>query len=154
MSTPKPSVTATREHVLMMLDATNRLFTETGNLFNQYQNEPSPGSIAAQELMNFPTPELVRDVHYRGVLSMESAADHLVSFADLLTEPSKTVAPWTCVRGLLESAAIGIWFLGPDIDVRERVARCFAFRYIGFVQQIKFFQASNESSRIDDVRPE
>ena len=62
----------------------------------------------AQEQMNFSTPELVRDVHYRGVLSMEAAADHLVSFADLLTEPPKAVAPWTCVRGLLESSAIGI----------------------------------------------
>lgn len=134
MSTPKSSLTVTREHVLTMIDAVNRLFNETGRLFNQYQNEPSAGSIAVQEQMNFSTPELVRDVHYRGVLSMEAAADHLVSFADLLTEPSKTVAPWTCVRGLLESSAIGIWFLSPDIDVRERVARCFAFRYIGFVQ--------------------
>ena len=135
-----------------MLDAVNRLFTETGRLFNQYENAPSSVSIAAQEQESFPKPELVRDVHYRGLMSMEAAADHLVSFADLLTEPSTTVAPWTCVRGLLESSAIGLWFLSPDIDVRERVARCFAFRYIGFVQQIKFFQASNESARIDDVR--
>lgn len=152
MSTPKSSVTATREHVLTMVETVNRLFSETGRLFNQYQNEPAAASIATQELVSFPTPELVRDVHYRGALSMEAAADHLVSFADLLTEPAKTGAPWTCVRGLMESSAIGIWFLSPDIDVRERVARCFAFRYIGFVQQIKFFQASSESSRIDDVR--
>jgi hypothetical protein len=77
MSTPKSSVMVTREHVLTMIDAVNRLFSETGRLFNQYQNEPSSGSIAAQEQMNFSTPELVRDVHYRGVLSMEAAADHL-----------------------------------------------------------------------------
>ncbi|HJZ12149.1 MAG TPA: hypothetical protein VJ521_08360 [Acidobacteriota bacterium] len=83
---------------------------------------------------------------------MEAAADHLVAFADSLTEPAKTVAPWTCVRGLLESSAIGIWFLNPQIDVRERVARCFAFRYVGFVQQIKFFQATKELSRIQDVQ--
>lgn len=145
-------MTVTRENVLTMLDAVNRLFTETGRLFNQYENEPSSESIAAQEQRNFPKPELVRDVHYRGLLSMEAVADHLISFADLLTEPAKTVAPWTCVRGLLESSAIAIWFLSPDIDVRERVARCFAFRYVGFVQQMKFFQVSNESSRIDDVR--
>ena len=142
MLTPKSSVTTTREHVLTMLDAVNRLFTETGRLFNQYENAPSSVSIAAQEQKSFPKPELVRDVHYRGLMSMEAAADHLVSFADLLTEPSTTVAPWTCVRGLLESSAIGLWFLSPDINVRERVARCFAFRYIGFVQQIKFFQGS------------
>src|SRR5215207_2228019 len=123
MSTPKSKLIIDPEHVLRMIDAVNRLFSETGNLFNQYQNEPAPGSIAAQERMNFPTPELVRDVHYRGMLSMEAAADHLVSFADLLAEPSKTLAPWTCVRGLLESSAIGIWFLTPDIDVHERVAR-------------------------------
>lgn len=152
MSTPKSSGTVTREHVLTMLDAVNRLSIETGRLFNQYENEPSSASIAVQEQKNFPKPELVRDVHYRGHLSMEAAADHLIAFADSLTEPAKTVAPWTCVRGLLESSAIGIWFLNPRIDVRERVARCFAFRYVGFVQQMKFFQASKESSRIDDVR--
>ena len=139
-------------HVLAMANAINRLFSETGRLFTQYENEPLDGSIGAQERVDFPTPELVRDVHYRGVLSMESAADHLVSFADLLTEPAKTVAPWTCVRGVLESSAIGLWFLTPNIDVRERVARCFAFRYTGFTQQIKFFQASNDLSKINTVR--
>jgi hypothetical protein len=114
MSTPNPSVMATHEHVLTMLDAVNGLITGTGQLFNQYQNEPSSNSIAVQERMNFQKPELVRDVHYRGVLSMEAAADHLMAFADSLTEPAETVAPWTCVRGLLESAAIGIWFLNPQ----------------------------------------
>jgi hypothetical protein len=152
MSTPKSKIVIDPEHVLTMTDTINPLFNETGRLFNQYQNEPSAGSIAVREIASFPSSELVRDVHYRGVLSMEAAADHLVSFADLLMQPAKTVAPWTCVRGLLESSAIGIWFLSPDIDVRERVARCFAFRYIGFVQQMKFFQASNEPSRIDEVR--
>lgn len=83
---------------------------------------------------------------------MEAAADHLIAFVDLLAEPSKTLAPWTCVRGLLESCAIGIWLLTPDIDAHERVARCFAFRYVGFVQQIKFFQVSNEAARIADVQ--
>ena len=106
-----------------MIDTINHLFDETGRLFNQYQNEPASGSIAAQEIASFASPQLVRDVHYRGAMSMEAAADHLVSFADLMTPPAKTIASWTCVRGLLESAAIGIWFLSPDIDVRERVAR-------------------------------
>lgn len=152
MSTPKSKIVIGPEHVVTMTDSINHFFNETGRLFNQYQNEPTPGSIAARERATFASPESVKDVHYRGVLSMEAAADHLVSFADLLTQPAKTVAPWTCVRGLLESAAIGIWFLNPDIDVQERVARCFAFRYTGFVQQMKFFQAANEASRIDDVR--
>jgi hypothetical protein len=100
MSTPKSSVKPTGEHVLTMIESVYRLFTETGILFNQYKNEPSSGSIAIQEQKNFPKAELVRDVHYRGILSMEAAADHLVVFADSLTEPSKTVAPWTCVKGL------------------------------------------------------
>jgi len=85
-----------------MLEAVNHLIAETGTLFNHYQNAPSCESIAVQEQKNFPKAELVRDVHYRGVLSMEAAADHLMAFADSLTEPAKTVAPWTGVRGLLE----------------------------------------------------
>ena len=81
---------------------------------------------------------------------MEAAADHLMVFADSLKAPAKTMAPWTCVRGLLESCALASWFLDPTIDVRTRVSRYFAFRYIGFIQQIKLYNV--DGNRQEDVK--
>lgn len=135
-----------------MLSAVNDLFDGTGRIFNQYQHEPAANSIAEQEVKSFPKPGLVNDVHYRGMLSMEAAGDHLMGFTACLAEPAKTLAPATCVRGLLESCALAAWFLDPDIDVRTRVGRCFAFRHEGFVQQIKCFQVEKRQAEIDLVQ--
>ena len=63
---------------------------------------------------------------------------------DSIVEPAKSIAPWTCVRGLLESCALASWFLEPEIDVNTRVGRYFAFRYSGFVQQIKLYRAGGD----------
>lgn len=142
----------THQDVLEMLSAVNDLFDGSGRIFNQYHHEPAANSIASQELKSFPKPGLVTDVYYRGMLSMESAGDHLMGFTACLAEPAKTLAPATCVRGLLESCALAAWFLDPDIDVKTRVGRCFAFRYEGFVQQIKCFQVEKRQAEIDLVQ--
>lgn len=142
----------TREDVTSMLSAVHDLIDETARIYNRYNNEPAPDSLASQEQSSFADPGLVKDVHARGMLSIESAADHLMVFADSLAEPVKTVAPWTCVRGLLESCALAAWFLDPSVDARTRVGRCFAFRYAGFVQQIKFFKAENIQPGIDKAQ--
>lgn len=142
----------THKDVLNMLSAVNDLFDGTGQIFNQYQHEPAANSIADQELKSFPKPSLVNDVHYRGMLSMEAAGDHLMGFTACMAEPAKTLAPATCIRGLLESCALAAWFLDPDIDVRTRVGRCFAFRHEGFVQQIKCFQVEKRQAEIDLVQ--
>src|ERR1043165_5452333 len=146
------NVNFTREDVLNMLSAVNDLIDGTAQIYNQYNNEPASNSPAIKEEKSFPKPELVRDVHCRGMLSIESAADHLMVFADSLAEPVKTVAPWTCVRGLLESCALAAWFLDPAIDAKTRVGRCFAFRYVGFVQQFKYFQVEKRQSEIDKAQ--
>lgn len=142
----------TREDVLSMLAAVHALIDGLAEIYNQYNNEPALNSIAFQEQQSFPNPGLVKDVLSRGMLSMESAADHLMVFADAIAEPSKTVAPWTCVRGLLESCALAAWFFDPTTNAKERVGRCFAFRHTGFVQQIKFYQVGKMQAEIDYVQ--
>jgi hypothetical protein len=132
-----------------MLSVVHHLTTETSRLYNAYNNEPTANSIATNEKTSFPKRESVENAHYGGILSIEAAADHLMAFADTLAEPAKTVAPWTCVRGLLESCALACWFLNPIIDVKTRVGRYFAFRYIGFVQQIKLLNV--DGNRQEDV---
>src|ERR1043165_316327 len=147
-----PNLNFTHEDVINMLSAVHDLIDETAQIYNQYNNEPASTSLASQEQSSFPNPGLVADVHSRGMLSIESAADHLMVFADSLAEPVKTVAPWTCVRGLLESCALAAWFLDPSVDARTRVGRCFAFRYAGFVQQFKYFQVEKRQSEIDKAQ--
>ena len=142
----------TRDDVLKMLSAVDGLVEGLRQIYNRYNNEPAANSIAYQEQNAFPDPESAKTAHYSGVLSMESAGDHLMAFVDCVAEPSKTVAPWTCVRGLLESSALAVWLLDPNIDAKARVGRSFAFRYVGFVQQIKFYRVTQRQPEIDYVQ--
>lgn len=142
----------THKDVLNMLSAVNDLFDGSGEIFNRYNHEPAANSVAARELQSFAKPGLVTDAYYRGMLSMEAAGDHLVGFAACMAAPAKTLAPATCVRGLLESCALAAWLLDPDIDARTRVGRCFAFRHEGFVQQIKCFQVDKRQADVDLVQ--
>nr|MDQ5827016.1 hypothetical protein [Chloroflexota bacterium] len=142
----------THKDVLGMLSAVNDLYDGTGQIFNQYLHQPAANSIADLELKSFPEPGLVNDVYYRGMLSMEAAGDHLMGFTACMAEPAKTLAPATCVRGLLESCALAAWLLDPDIDASTRMGRCFAFRYEGFVQQIKCLRVDKRQAEIDLVK--
>jgi len=141
----------THEDVVKMSSTIEDLFDQIGNIFVQ-SLEPAPNSQASIEERQFPEPELVRDVYYRAYQSIEAAADHLVGFSSLLAAPAKTFAPFTCVRGLLESCAIAAWFLDPTVDVRTRVGRCYAFRYTGFVEQMKRAQAKNSKAELDSAK--
>jgi hypothetical protein len=86
----------TREDVLKMLAAVHSLINETWQAYNQYDKEPASNSLALQEQQTFPNQELIRGVHYGGILSMESASDHLRVFADSIAEPANTAAPLFC----------------------------------------------------------
>lgn len=136
-----------------MLTVVDEFTAETSKLINLHHYSPAPGSIAESESNYFPNREHVESAYSIGIISMEVAADHLMAFTDLLQEPVKTIAPWTCVRSLLESCALATWLLDFTIDVKERVCRCFAFRYHGLVQQKKIYQLdgglSNEASLIN-----
>jgi len=134
----KKQVPLFREDAKRAREIIDRFLENTSIEFNKYNNLPSSNSIAIQEKQTFSMPKLVEDAHYSGSLSIEAAADHFMAFTDLITEPVKTLAPFTCIRGLLESSALAIWLLDPKIDVDSRIKRCFAFRYKGFIEQIKY----------------
>lgn len=148
----KASKLYTRENLLNSISTMHFFIEESSRIINLYNSEPKTESLAMQERSSFPNKELIKDVHYRGHLSLEAAADHLMVFAESISEPAKTIAPWTCVRGLLESSALAVWFLDPTIDAKTRVGRCFAFRYLGFTEQIKYFQVEKMYSQINKVK--
>jgi hypothetical protein len=118
---PNKNPEFTNEDVVNMLSSVHSLIDGTARIYNKYNNEPASASLADLEQKDLSNKGLAKDVHSRAILSMESAADHLMVFADSIAEPAKTVAPWTCVRGLLESCALAAWFLDPDIDASVRV---------------------------------
>jgi hypothetical protein len=120
-------------------------------IYQQYGSQPASNSQALQEQSSFPNKMLIADVHSKGILSIESAADHFMGFAYCLTPPANIYAPLTCVRAVLESSALAAWFLDPKIDAKERVGRDFAFRYVGFEQQIKICRINNEQTKIDQL---
>src|SRR5687768_9940331 len=103
-----------------------------------YGHTPVSGSIAELELQTFPRAESVHTAQSQAWMLLEVAADQLTAFLKTVSEPLETIAPYTCVRSLLEAAALASWILDPTIDVRTRVSRSLALRYEGLVQQLKW----------------
>ena len=71
----------TRDDVLNMLSAVDSLIDGLNQIYNKYNNEPAPNSVAYREQDTFPDPESAKTAHYSGILSMETAGDHLMAFA-------------------------------------------------------------------------
>ena len=140
------SIFPTNEDILKKIAVANQLIDKTGEIVNQYGCEPLDNSIAYREIASFPNCSLVEDVYSRALLCFESAGDHLMAFSCTLQEPAKTLSPYTCLRSLLESSALALWLLDLNIDVKERVGRCFGFRYKEFTEQIKFISADKFNS--------
>jgi len=131
-----------------MVTALIGLHNELGRFINAQQPQPSPNSRAAREWDHFPHVESLKTAYSQGGLLIEVAADQMIAFTKTVTEPAQTIAPWTCVRSLIEAASLAVWLLDPDIEPRIRVQRSLAFRYEGLEQQQKIAKAAgDESSR-------
>ena len=130
-----------------------------GEFLREHGTEPTLTSQAITESTAFRRAESVKVAYSQGNVMVEVAADHMMAFIKSLTVPAQTIAPWTCVRSVLESSALAIWFLDPTLDVRTRVGRGFAFRYEGLEQQVKWGRAAGRpqseldkvESRIDEI---
>ncbi len=134
-----------------MIDSVSRLIDSVGAYIDENNNQPTPQSQAEAERLEFVSPESVKTAYSQANVLIEAAGDHLNAFARVLKEPALTIAPWNCVRAVLETSAIAAWILDPTIGAKDRVSRCFAFRYEGLVQQLKFARACKEESLIDVV---
>lgn len=115
---------------------------------NAADGAPSSNSQAQAEIRKVPRPESVQTAHSQGVLLVEVVADQLTGFLKTITEPVETIAPWTCIRALLEAAALACWILDPNINVQTRVGRSFALRYEGLNQQAKWARASGRDPKL------
>lgn len=146
----------TLDEAISMVQAVNSLHDNTASFFNESGHQPSPNSKAALELRTFQRPESVATAFSQGAVLIEVAADQLMAFIKTVSQPAQSIAPWTCTRALIESAALAAWLLDPTLDIRTRVQRSFAFRYEGLSQQVKYAHAARinadlASQRIDQV---
>ncbi len=137
--------TLSKDQVLGCVKVFDFLQSETATYVNSYENQPLQGSKAQLEIETSSRPESSVTAIVHGSYLLEVAADQLMAFVKVCTEPVETIAPWTCVRSMLEACAIGIWLVDPDIDARTRMGRSFALRYEGLNQQVKFFRTSNNT---------
>jgi hypothetical protein len=138
--------------------AISTLHDSTGAFINKSENHPSLNSQADREIRTFPIAESVITGYCQGGTLIEVAADQLMAFVKTVTEPAQTIAPWTCVRAVIESCALACWLLSPSIDVKTRVQISLAIRYEGLSQQVKYVQALGDKTiiakvmaRIDEV---
>lgn len=76
---------------------------------------PVPGAPADAEMKAFVRSESVQTAYSYGLIALESAGDHLAAYDALVLMQAFSMAPLTCLRGLLEAAAVASWQLDPSI---------------------------------------
>ena len=102
-----------------------------------YQNQPTVSSKAITELGDSRYHGAIANAYSQNGVQVLMACDQLDALSKTLTEPTLTIAPWTCVRAIIELAAVASWLIDPKIGVKERVERSFALRFEGLRQQIR-----------------
>ena len=105
---------------------------------------PQPGSLGEAEIKSFSRPQSVHTAQSQAWILVEVTSDQLTAFIKTVTDPVETIAPYTCVRSLLEGAALACWLFDPAIDVADRIARSMSFRYEGMLQQQRWARAAGE----------
>src|SRR5215217_7687430 len=106
-------------HLEQMRDALGQLRDRLAAHGLPYGTDPQPGSIAESEIRNFHRPESIHTAQSQAWILVEVAADQLTALVKTLTEPVETVAPYTCVRSLLEGAALACWLFDPGLIPRS-----------------------------------
>jgi hypothetical protein len=131
-------------HFERMRDALVQLRDRLAAYAVPYGSEPQPGSVGEADIKTFSRPESVHTAQSQAWILVEVTSDQLTAFIKTVTEPVETVAPYTCVRSLLEGAALACWLFDPAVEVADRVARSIALRYEGMLQQLRWARAAGE----------
>lgn len=117
---------------------------------------PAEGSPADIEARDPGRGAQARAAHLFSSFAFIVANDHLTALATIAAPPITTLAPATCTRAVLESAALCSWLCDPKADVVERVARSYAYQYEGLCQQVKLSpkREPNIDEQIDAMEAE
>ncbi len=142
----------TVEQAKIIIESVELLLESVGAFFSENSNQPAPESRVIAERQGFSDAKFVDTAYAQAGTLMEVAADHLSALTRVLQEPVHTVAPWNCLRAVLESSAVAAWILDLSLDAKSRVSRSFAFRYEGLVQQLRFARAAKLIKDIETVQ--
>lgn len=137
--------------VTKCLNLLEDLHTKVSVFTDIYENRPVNLSQARREINAHQNPEFVYSALSQIGVLLEVAGDHLVCFLRVCKEPAGSITPWTAVRAIFESCALGTWLSDPNIDVQTRLGRSFSLRFSGVKQQSKVIVAfkGEESHQLD-----
>jgi hypothetical protein len=140
------------EHVEQMRLSLVALHDDLSGYHCQSSITPMPGSKAAREIIESGDAEKLQTALAQGQLWIECAADHTYALTRLIVEPVSTMAPWTCFRGALESAAFACWILDNRIDFAKRIGRSYAACWKELSAQLKLANAMKDRVAAARVR--
>lgn len=146
----------TPEQFSDLRDAVGRLRDAWARHAGSKGYQPLPGSPAERDLKAFAQVESMHTAHAQAWMLVEWTADQLTAFLKTVTNPVETIAPYTCVRSLLEASALTCWIIEPHLAAHSRVARSLALRYEGVEQQMKWARSIGEdpskaAKRLNDI---
>lgn len=138
--------------VVSMIDALEELLEDASTLLTSLGPDPVPGSVAAMERLEWREGDEPETAHSLGLFLLETAGDHAFALARALRPPEYlAIAPWTCARAVLESAAYGTWVMDPSATLRERVGRSFACVYVSHEQFRRAAVAANDADGVHTI---
>ena len=133
------------QDVTRFFAAIEKLQKSLHEAWSEHDGRPAAGSRAEAETRNLDRGNQAKSAHGYGYLTLLVADDHLTALTRLAVNPVSALAPATCARAVLESAALCSWLCDPSVSIEARVARMYAYRYEGLTQQAKL-NAINEPS--------
>ena len=136
----------------LLVQYLSNLHDLTTDFISANGTDPVASSKADNELRAFPRRDFVIIAYEQGDVLIQAAADNLHGMYRSLTEPALTIAPWVCLRALMEEAALASWLLDCKINVRERVKRCLALRFEDQTRQVTLSKMTNEMKALEGAK--
>ena len=138
-------------HIEQLLEALKDLGSGAAEIVRRHSSQPAEDSQANREQASYVVPRAATLAWGTANILIEFGAAHVSGFVRLAEEPMNIEASFTCVRSMLEACAIAAWLTDPSIEAHERAGRTYAHRYEGFVQQLKFGEASKQPKKTMDT---
>lgn len=114
--------------------------------------DPRDGSPAATEIRSFRRPESVQTAFSQATQSFISATDYLEALDSLVSLEKFAMAPWSCARGMIESAAITTWLFEMGIGSQERVSRSLSLRFAALREQEKMARYDGDTKKVQEIK--
>jgi hypothetical protein len=138
----------TWDEVFRYRDGLHALIENIGRYLEAQGYDPKPGSRAAAERAEYSELDGPRTACHQALLLIDCVADHAFAMVNTLKNPGQTIAPWTCVRAMLEAGSRARWLMDMSIGTMERIERSMILRMEGLKEQRKALSSLNDQEKI------